>query len=276
MRLGTQIYGNIPNINSGLEKFDKYEPYMYENMEFNDDGKSIINLPKNSLLLNSTSDIEINDLPNTIEFLYLDNYKVKTPVIKWPENLFAIILSYSYSYNSSDWMFMYNYNSSDWMFIINQLPITLKCICICISDNKISNYAINWPPNLEVVFLSGCNASSETISRLPESIKLLDISIFRVDKTAKYDTYFDNLPTQLEILKIHLWGHTNAKYFTSINNLPDSIQYLSLYWFDYDILKFPSNLQYLELGAANKFAANIVENIKTHKKPEEIVIDIVC
>jgi hypothetical protein len=219
-------------------------------------------LPKNSLFLGSTSDIKINDLSNTIEFLYLRNYKVKTPVIKWPTNLVAINL---------------DYDSSDWMLVINQLPTTLKFIRMYIYDDKISNYTINWPPNLEVVYLNGYNLSSETISTLPESLKLLDIEIhkFKLDKTVKYDSYFDNLPSQLEILKIHLRGHTNTKYFTSINNLPNSIQYLSLIYFDYDVLKFPSNLKYLELDIENKFNDSIIENIKKHKKPDEIVIDIV-
>jgi len=257
-----RIYGDIPNIKSDLEeKLDKYKPYM---LYYNSNYKSI--LPKNSLVLDDTSDIGINDLSkinnlsNTIEFLHLINYKVKTPVIKWPKNLVAIIL---------------DYDSSDWMLVINQLPITLKFIRILNFDNKISNYTINWPPNLEVVYVKGCIVSNETISTLPVSVKLLDIYIYYldIDITVKYDTYFDNLPLQLEILKIDLRDHILAKYFTSINNLPDSIQYLSLVYFDYNILKFPSNLKYLELYDKNTLNYGIIENIKKHKKPDEIVVD---
>ncbi len=264
-----KIDKDIPNIISDLyKKFEKYEPYMFDNIIQQNDTNYI--LPSNSLLLNSGSsnssnDIDINEVPNNIEFLYIQNYKVKTPIIKWPENLVAIAVSYSFCEYSS---------TSDWMLIINQLPTTLKCISISIFDSELHNYTINWPPNLEVVSLDGSNLSCESISRLPQSIKLLDIDIYNLDKTAKYDTYFDNLPSQLEILAIHLWGHKNAEYFTSLNNLPDSIQYLELIYFDYDILKFPSNLKYLELFAENKFNSNIVKNIKSCNKLNETIIDI--
>ena len=250
-----RIYGDIPNIKSNLEqKYDKYRPYM-----FYYDHKSI--LPKNCLFLDGASDIEINDLPNTIEFLYLRNYKVKTPVIKWPTNFIGISLDYC---------------SSDFMSVINQLPSTLKFFKNSIYyNNEISSCTINWPPNLEVLHLTGYSCSIESISTLPVSLKLLDICIFDLDETKRYDTYFDNLPSQLEILKINLGSHINAKYLTSINNLPNSIQYLSLRYFDYDVLKFPNNLKYLELYNVNRLNHNIIENIKKYKKPDEIAVDTV-
>ena len=252
-----RIYGDIPNIKSDLEKkYGKYKPYTY----YMYDDRSI--LLENHLFLNDASDIEINYLPNTIEYLYFKNYKIKTPIIKWPTNLVAISLEY-------------DYDSDGWMSIINQLPPTLKFIKIYIKDDKISTCTINWPPNLEVLYLHGCDVSNESISTLPVSLKLLEIDIFYLDETKKYNTYFDNLPSQLEILKIDLRTHTNAKYFTSINNLSNSIQYLSLRYFDYNVLKFPNSLKYLELYNKNKFNDSIIENIKKNKKPDEIAVDIV-